>query len=109
MATREKRPLSDGDNLALTSVFRQLTAALHLGEAKTFLPCVPANQPNLKLLAKKATQDDRETFIRSLQMDKVPVKDAGQWSDCETANVFSKVTDLYTKIAGRIEEDPEKL
>ena len=106
---REKKPLSDGDNLALTSVFRQLTATLHLDEAKTFLPCVPANQPNLKLLTKKATQDDKETFIRSLQMDKVPVKDAGQWSDCEKADVFSKVTDLYTMIAGRIEEDPEKL
>ena len=80
-----------------------MAAALELGKSQTFLPSMPANQPDLNLLDNLDRPGNREAFISSLELDKTPTKEAGQWSDCEEINVYKKVTDLYKKMTGQID------
>ena len=103
MTQNKKKHLSECDNKALTAVHRNLAASLELGESQTFLPIVPANQPDLYLLDNLDSLGDRETFISSLGVDKTPTKETGQWSDCEEIDVYKKVTDLYKKMVGQID------
>ena len=100
---KRKKTFSERGNASFTGFFAKLTAFLELAKSETFLPCVPAIQPDLSLLENLKSHEDRRAFISSLQLDKVPVKEAGQWSECEETDVFSKVTDLYTMMAGQID------